>query len=281
MAISLASISRTRRASRPPRVVIHGQHGVGKTTLGASAYAPIFLPTEEGLEGLEVDAFPKLTSYADALAAVRSLAAGGHEYGTAVLDSLDWLEPLIWQHVCDKNGWKTIEDPGFGKGYIDATATWSEFLEALDTVRDAGMAVICIAHSEVKRFDAPDTEAYDRYQIKLQRAASAIVHEWADIVGFAQVETIVTKDKPGAFSKDGRTRGVSTGRHLLRVVEKPAYVAKNRYGLPDTIPLDWNALVAALTPPPAAVQTQVQSEPQQNTAAPAAGEEPAAEQAAA
>jgi len=272
MAISLASISRTTRASKPPRVVIHGPHGIGKTTLGANAYAPIILPFEDGLSGLEVDAFPKFTNYADALAAVRLLAAGGHQFGTAVLDSLDWLEPLIWEHVCKKNDWANIEAPGFGKGYIDATATWSEFLEALDMLRDSGMAVICIAHSEVKRFDAPDTEAYDRYQIKLQKAASAIVHEWADIVGFAQFETIVHKDKvAGGFSKDGRARGVATGRRLLRVVEKPAYVAKNRYGMPDTIPLDWNALVAALTPPPA----------QQNTAAPAAAETPATEQAAA
>jgi hypothetical protein len=33
------------------------------------------------------------------------------------------------------------------------------------------MTIICLAHAEIKRFDAPDTEAYDRYQIKLHKRA--------------------------------------------------------------------------------------------------------------
>ncbi len=276
MAISLASISRTKRAQMPPRVVIHSAHGVGKSTFGANAYAPIFLPFEDGLTGIETDAFPRFTRYSDALGAIDSLVAGGHDFSTAVIDTLDWLEPLIWAHVCAKNNWENIESPGFGRGYVDATATWREFLDRLDMLRARGMAVICLSHSEVKRFDPPDSEAYDRYQIKLQKQASAIVYEWADIVGFAQHETIVHKDKPaGGFAKEGRARGVSTGRRLLRVVEKPAYVAKNRYGMPDTIPLDWNALVAALTPPPAPTDSVVQP----NTVADAPDEPATAETA--
>lgn len=245
MAISIASIARTTRNSLPPRVVIHGPHGVGKSTLGASAYKPIFLPFEDGLTGIETDAFPLLTSYADAIAALDSLARDKHEFVTVVLDSLDWLEPMIWEHACKKNGWPSIEAPGYGRGYIEANAIWHELFERLDALRARGMAVICIAHSEIKRFDAPDSEAYERYQIKLQRGASAIAQEWADIIGFAQFETAIKKEQIG---QNLRSRGTATGRRLLHVVEKPAYVAKNRYGMPDTITLDWQALIAAMTP---------------------------------
>lgn len=250
MAISLQSISRTTRNSLPPRVVVHGPHGIGKTTLGASAFRPIFLPVEDGLQGLEVESFPHLKTFEEVTEALDALAAGGHSYGTAVLDSADWLERLTQAEACRRNGWPDIESPGFGKGYLEATAVMKSVLDRLDILRNAGVAVILLAHSEVKQFNDPNSEPYDRYQIKLQRGASALIQEWADIIGFANFETTIKKDK-GPFNKE-RARGIGTGRRLLYLTEKPSHVAKNRYGMPDAIPLSWDALVQAMTPAAAA-----------------------------
>ncbi|MCQ4165108.1 ATP-binding protein [Tahibacter harae] len=251
MAISLASISRSVRNSLPPRVVIHGEGGVGKTTFAANAYRPIFLPFEDGLAGLEVDSFPQITAYADAVAAINSLRAEAHEYGTVVVDSLDWLEPLIWQKVAIDNGKRSIEDIPYGKGYVEAAPLWREILDGLNALRtERGMAVILIAHSEIKRFEAPDSEPYDRYQIKLHKTAGALVREWADIIGFAHHETAIKKENTGFNNQ--RARGIATGRRLLRVVETPACVAKNRYSLPETLELTWPALLAAMSPQPQA-----------------------------
>ncbi len=245
MAINLASISRTVRATQPPRIVIHGVQGVGKSTFASTAYHPIFLPFEDGLTGLEVEAFPLLTTYEQALEALETLVTGDHDFGTVVLDSLDWLEPLIWARVAASAGKTSIEEIPYGKGYFEAAAYWRQVLERLNALRARGMATILIAHTEVKRFDAPDTDAYDRYQIKLHRSAAALVTEWADIVGFAQLETVLKKETKGMAT---RQRGITTGRHIMRVVESPAYLAKNRYNMPDPIPLDWNALVQSITP---------------------------------
>jgi len=44
VAISLKSLSRNPVIA-PPRVVMHGPHGIGKTTFGASTPAPVILPT--------------------------------------------------------------------------------------------------------------------------------------------------------------------------------------------------------------------------------------------
>jgi len=255
MAISLQSIARTTRASAPPRVVVHGPHGVGKSTLGANAYNPIFLPFEDGLSGIETNAFPLLTSYADTIAALDTLARESHEFGTAVLDSADWMEPIVWAEACRVNTWASIEAPGFGKGYVEANRLWRVLLDKLDALRARGMAVIVIAHSQIKRFEAPDSEAYERYEIKLQRGAAALVQEWADVIGFANFETAIKKENTGMSGQ--RARGIATGRRLMHVVEKPAYVAKNRYGMPDTIPLDWNALVAAMQPTALAAVAQL------------------------
>ena len=43
-------------------------------------------------------------------------------------------------------------------------------------------------------------------------------------------------------------RGVSGGDRLLHTTERPAYLAKNRFGLSDTLALDWPTLAAGMPP---------------------------------
>jgi hypothetical protein len=62
--MTLDSIT-TNRATLPPRIVIYGDHGLGKTTFAASAPNAIVLRTEDGLAGLRVRTFPIARSYAD------------------------------------------------------------------------------------------------------------------------------------------------------------------------------------------------------------------------
>lgn len=247
MAISLASISKTTRNSLPPRVVVHGPQKVGKSTFAAGAYNPIFIALEDGLSGIETSAFnggQPLSSFEDVMQAIDSLTAP-NDFGTVVVDSLDWLEPLVWAHACKRNGWTSIEQPGYGKGYIEANADWRRFFDALNDLRiNYGKAIVLIAHSQVKRFEAPDLEAFDRYELKLQKGPLGLAVEWADIIGFAQEETAIKKESTGFNT---RSRGVSTGRRVLHVNAKPSFIAGNRYGMPNTIDLTWSALMEAMT----------------------------------
>ena len=175
MAISLASLQ-TSSTLRPPRILMHGVHGVGKTTFAAGADAPVVIMTEDGLGMLKVPHFPLATSYADVVEALDALLNEDHGYSTVVIDSVDWLEPLVWAETCRRNGWASIEAPGFGKGYAEALTVWREYLDRLNALRDRrGMAVVQIAHTDIKRFDSPEHEPYDRYVIKLQTPAPAPV----------------------------------------------------------------------------------------------------------
>jgi hypothetical protein len=245
MAISLASIRRVG-GMLPPRVVIHGDRGLGKTTFGASAPSPIFLPTEEGLGQLDVPAFPILTDYTDVRSAISALIEDEHDYGTVVLDSLDWLEPLVWRYVSDRDGKKDVEDYGYGKGYLAAADEWRDLLGDLNVLREKrNMAVILICHSEIKQHVSPDADPYDRYQLKLHRKAGDVVQEWADAIMFASLKTL-TKSVDGGFNKK-ITRAVSTGERVMKTDPHPAYVAKNRYGLPPELPLAWEAFASAMS----------------------------------
>ncbi len=250
MAISLSSISRTTRNSLPPRVVIHGPQKIGKTTFAAGAFNPIVLPLEDGLSGIEVDAFnggAPLASFQEFNDALTALYSEPHSYGTAVVDSFDWLEPLVWQEACRRNNWSDIEAPGYGKGYIAANAIWREVLDKLNALRlERGMAIVGIAHSTVKRFEAPDSEPFDRYELKLQRGALGLVVEWADAILFAQEEAVIKKDDLG-FNKK-RARGIATGRRIIHTNAQPSFIAGNRYALPDVLPLTWDAFVGAMQP---------------------------------
>jgi hypothetical protein len=56
---------------------------------------------------------------------------------------------------------------------------------------------------------------------------------------------VVTKETEVGFNKEVR-RGITTGERLMYTTEKPAYLAKNRYGLPDQLPLSWEAFATAI-----------------------------------
>ena len=247
MTISLASLLNST-AIQPPRVLIHGVAGVGKTNFAAGADAPVFVMTEDGLGTLQVPHFPLARSYAEVVEALDALLAEEHDFRTVVIDSVDWLEPLIWAETCRRHGWPSIESPGYGKGYAEALNVWRECIDLLNALRNGkGMAVIQIAHTDIKRFDSPEHEPYDRYGIKLQSRAAALLQEHSDVVLFANYQISIAKADVG-FNKKV-TRALGKGERVMHTSERPAFLAKNRYGLPDTLPLDWKAFVAAMPQP--------------------------------
>lgn len=235
MAISLANLQKSA-APKPPRILLYGVQGIGKTTFCAAAPNPVFIQTEDGLGNLEVDHFPLAKSYDEVMGALNALATEDHNFKTLVLDSLDWLEPLIWKKVAEDHSKNSIEDIGYGKGYLFALDYWREFFDATNYIRDnKNMIILHTAHSDVKRFDNPETESYDRYQIKLHKNAAALCQEQVDMVLFANYMIATSKAGDG-FNQKVKAKG--SGEAFLYTSEMPAYAAKNRYSLPQRIRLD-------------------------------------------
>ena len=239
MAINLKSIKKNTELL-PPRIMLYGPHGLGKTTFGAGAPNPIFILTEDGLGQIEADHFPLATTFSQVQEALASLT-GDHDFQTVVIDSLDWLDNLVWEEINTKYDAK---DLAYGKGAVIAADYWRKVLDTLNVLRSKGMASILLAHCEIKRFDSPEVEPYERYQPKLQARSSALVQEWCDMVLFTNYKTLVKTTDVGFNNKV--TRGTSTGERIMHTNERPAYLAKNRYNLPDQLPLDWTALADAI-----------------------------------
>lgn len=234
------------RSQAPRRLMLYGTHGVGKSTFAAHAPGPIFIQTEDGLGEIECDKFPLTTEFPEAMRALSELYTEKHKFRTIVVDSLEWLERLIWADVCRRRNVANIEDIGYSKGYVFALTQWREFLEGLTALRnDRGMMVILIAHARIERFENPETESYDRYAPRLHRLASQMVQEWSDEVFFASFR-VVTRQSDEGFERK-RSRGIGTGERIIRTVERPSHVAKNRLNLPEEMPLEWSAYAQHLT----------------------------------
>jgi hypothetical protein len=229
--------------------MLYGTAGIGKSTWGAQAPKPVFVPTEDGLGGIECARFPLAENYPQVIEALSALYAEEHDYQTVVIDTLDWLERLIWAEVCRKRGVESIEDIGYAKGYVFALTQWREVLEGLQALRThRGMMVVLIAHAQVERFQSPMADTYDRYGPRLHRQASAMVQEWVDELLFAcyRVQTKVVDE---GFDRK-RTRAIGQAERVVYTTEGPAHVAKHRLPeLPDELPLEYAAYAHYLPSP--------------------------------
>jgi hypothetical protein len=228
----------TGKRVAPRRIMVYGLAGIGKTTFASRADRSIFIPTEDGTNDIDCARFPRCETYAQFVDCLASLYTEPHDYRTAVVDSLDWLERLIWQDVCRLRRVETIEDIDYQKGYVFALAQWREVLTGLDALRSQRqMTIILLAHSKIEKFADPHTDTYDRYAPRLHRLASALVQEWCDEVLFATTK-VYTRQTDEGFGRK-KAKAIGDGERVLRTTARPAHEAKNRLALPDELPLDW------------------------------------------
>lgn len=228
------------RLRKPRRMLVYGTEKIGKSTFASQARAPIFIGAEDGTSELDVARFPEPVGWTDVLDAVHTLTVEDHPYKTAVIDTLDWAEPMCWAYICARGKKNSIEDFGYGKGYTAALDEWRILLARLDDLRASKqMDIILLAHAWIKTFKNPEADDYDRYELKLNNKAGGLIKEWCDAVLFANYETF-------AVEKGERVRGVSSGARLLYTQRCAAWDAGNRYGLPEVIPFSWTEFETAV-----------------------------------
>lgn len=162
---------RVGKAVRPPRIVIYGGEGIGKSTWAATIPGVVFIPTESGIDNISCASFPLCLSLRDVINAIDALSMETHSYRGVVIDTATSLERLIHDDLLQTTKCASIEmvGGGYGKGYTMAAEKFRSVLSRLDSLRsEQGMASIVIAHGRAESFADPEGPAYDRWAPRLQ-----------------------------------------------------------------------------------------------------------------
>ena len=185
------------------KVGIYGPEGVGKTTLAGMFPGAVFVDTEGSTKHMDVARFDPPGDLNDVLEQISWVLGHPDQVGTLVIDTVDWLEKLIFQAVCSEKKIQNIEDIGYGKGYVYAKQKMQQILEVLDANVANGVHVVLVCHSMIRKFEQPDEMgSYDRYMLKLnEKNIAPIVKEWLDMLLFCNYKTDVVTAADGKTKK--------------------------------------------------------------------------------
>lgn len=256
----------------PLKVVLYGVEGIGKSSFAARFPQPVFIDTEGGTGRLDVRRLPAPDSWQMLLDEAAETATGQVPCQTLVLDTADWAEKLCMAGVCARFKVKGIEDIGYGKGYTYVKEEFARLLDVLEKVIASGRHVVVVAHATVAKFEQPDAVgSYDRWVMKTSKQVAPLLREWCDMLLFANYKTVVEKSGTGPSAKNK----ASGARRVLYTTHNACWDGKNRFGLPDEVPFDYESIRAIVenstvkAPSPAPAPTQKAAPRSEPKAAPA------------
>lgn len=220
------------------RLVAYGAEGIGKSTFASQFPEPLFIDVEGGTKQLDVARFPEPESWGMLLEEIDAVIDEPEVCQTLVIDTIDRAEQLLLTALLREGGVDSIEKygGGYGKGYTALKERFlKDFLNRLDKVIAKGVNVTLVAHANNRKFETPDTPPYDKWELKISKQVAPIVKEWADILLFMNYRVTVIEE-------NGRSKARGKGERMMYASHRPTYDAKNRYGLPDEMPLSFEPL---------------------------------------
>lgn len=219
----------------PPRIVIYGNAGIGKTTWvdDFPVGKMIYVPVEDGITSLsgETNKTKKPETFKEVKDFIKQLIEEEHDYKVVVLDSCSKIEQLIFKEVEKEEKVINIAKIGWQCGYKLASGKLTNFLDLLDELRRVKkMIVVITSHSVVLTVKPPFGEPFDKFTFLLHKENSERLKEWADIILFMNYEFYVDSETKKATGK---------GERVIYTQQNPGYDAKCRYHkMPKKIKFD-------------------------------------------
>ena len=244
----------TGKKKMPCRVVLYGVEGIGKTTLAAQFPRPLFIDTENGSHHLDV-ARCSPTNWDEIIVFLDQLSRNTQGFQTVVIDTMDWLEEMAVHKICAAAGKSALGDFGHGKGYVALSNAFSALLKKLDACRAAGMNIVLIGHSHIKRFESPEYAggSYDRYELKLSKRLGPLIKEWSDCILFANWQVVTIEDE-----RTKKKRAANESR-VIYTQHSACWDAKNRYGLKKSLKMEFDEIRVIAAGPPETATEQPQA----------------------
>jgi hypothetical protein len=245
----------SKKVKPPPRFVLFGEPGVGKTTFGISGLKALLLALESGALGVDCARLPvdgKFQSWDDLIECVKMLCEEEHDYQWIVLDTVNSAEILCSKMICDRDfggSWNGL--PGqegfnsFAKGDRSVAQEFRKLLELLDYLQQKKqIGIILLAHVGLHKQANMFGSDYQKLGGDLNKNTWNLICAWADQVGYA------CRDIQSKLSKgDAKAKAKQIGNSRWIMFEGgPGLDAKSRVGyeMPTKILLDWDEYILAL-----------------------------------
>ena len=219
------------------KIICYGPEGIGKSTFASKFPDPLFSDTEGSTKKLNIKRFDTPSSWEMLLQQVQYVR-DNKPCKTYVIDTADWAEKMCAQSVCAAHKKQSIADFGYGTGFTYLKDEFGRLLNLLDEVISRGINVVITAHSYLRKFEQPDEMgSYDRYEMKLTKLVAPLIKEWADAVFFVNYKTYVVTD-----DKTKKSKAQGSGARIMYTTHHPCWDAKNRDGLADELPFDFEQI---------------------------------------
>jgi hypothetical protein len=210
-------------------ILVHGASKMGKSTFCSKGEKTLFLATEPGLNSLEVYQVP-ITGWKELVTTCAAIAAGGHEFKTIVIDTIDNAYRMCADYICAKFNIDHESDLGYGKGFALVN---SEFHRVLTKLAFLPHGLILVSHSCAKEIETR-TGRRTRIVPTLPEKARQIAVGLVDVILFCDFDLV---EGPN---------GKKIRRRVIRTKPTDMYDAGDRTGrLPDLLPLDYQKFVTA------------------------------------
>ena len=226
------------RVKKPLFMSMYSGPGVGKTEFGASFPKPLFFDFEESTHNIDVERIDNITSFEDVMDGLHEILeceVGAFQFKSIIVDTIDELERLMHVYIAEAAGKQTIDHIGWQKGYDQAVNLWAKFIAVCRQIRDKhNIHFVFLAHSFTKyKTELEKETTWTRYSMNLHKKA-------ADFI-FGQVEMVLFAKKEVSFKKDseGQIHAKDTDKRTLCTSLSAHYDAKNRIGLPPTLPMPY------------------------------------------
>lgn len=237
------------RKPKPPLVMFHAMHGLGKTNLPLESKNPIYIGSEENDE-IEAHRLPKIETWQQLKDQLKAIRDDKHDFGTLVIDTVDALEQVAAKSILvGKDSGKSMAQAqgGFGKAYIQMAEMFIEIRdEYLVPIREKrGMVIVLLCHSEKVTNEDPITNtAYTHYQTALHKKVKPVFEDWVSAIFFITHRVVKAENSSGKEYAEG------DGNRVIYTEERPSHIAKNRFNLEYEIDYEkkgtWKILMKAI-----------------------------------
>lgn len=228
------------------KVVIYGQEGVGKSTLASHFPGAVFIDCEGSTSRMNVRRLPKPTSwqmFTDEFEYVL-INALSKDYRTVIVDTFDWAERLALDALCAEHKVSGIEGMNYGKGWEYEKEMIGRFLDRTDRLITAGINIVLLCHAITRKTTLPEEmDEFDHWELKLGNKTTnkiaPLLKEWSDMTLFLAFRTNVA-----AVDDKGKKHKATSCERVMYTTKTAWWDAKNRFGMPDRLPLEWDSLAA-------------------------------------